>query len=298
MRRACTGCNSCRRSRTLAGASRPGEPSVSVKECCSGRPSRQQDFDDVRLNLRAAAGTNRALIRYIECSGLPSSAIRTRQDITRTGEPCSISRCTIIFSSHSPKSFSATTRTRPRHSPARAGAAGCAAAKPCSSAAPPSTAAGAAFGHGQILAIVAASLAGLALIVLLVNLTFDFDASARAHAASGAHLWGLRERYRSLLSDLHDGALGVDDARLRRDQLIDELRSHLRHDIGHRARGRLADTARASRRKRRCLAAAGAPQRVRTTKAETTRVLICCRQETRWLNPRIRTANASKSSGG
>lgn len=86
-------------------------------------------------------------------------------------------------------------------------------------------AAGAAFGQGQVLAIVAASMAGLALIVLLVNLTFDFDASARAHAASGAHLWGLRERYRSLLSDLHEGALSVSDARLRRDQLIDELRS-------------------------------------------------------------------------
>jgi len=85
--------------------------------------------------------------------------------------------------------------------------------------------AGAAFGHGQVLAAVAATMAGAALIVLLVNLTFDFDASARAHAASGAHLWELRERYRSLLSDLHDGALSVVEARLRRDRLIDELRA-------------------------------------------------------------------------
>jgi hypothetical protein len=84
---------------------------------------------------------------------------------------------------------------------------------------------GAAFGQGQPLAIAAASMAGAALIVLLVNLTFDFDASARTHASCGARLWGLRERYRSLLSDLHDGALGIDAARLRRDQLIDELRS-------------------------------------------------------------------------
>lgn len=86
-------------------------------------------------------------------------------------------------------------------------------------------AAGAAFGHGQVLAIVAASLAGVALIVLLVQLTFDFDASARAHAACSAHLWGVRERYRSLLSDLHDGALSVADARMRRDKLMDELRA-------------------------------------------------------------------------
>jgi hypothetical protein len=86
-------------------------------------------------------------------------------------------------------------------------------------------AAGAAYGHGQVLAIVAASMAGVALLVLLVQLTFDFDASARAHAACGAHLWGVRERYRSLLSDLHEGAIGVADARVRRDQLMDELRA-------------------------------------------------------------------------
>jgi hypothetical protein len=87
------------------------------------------------------------------------------------------------------------------------------------------TAAGAAFGHGQILATMAASFACIALIILLVDLTFDFDASARAHAMCSAHLWGLRERYRSLLSDLHDGALDIDDARLRRDRLMDELRA-------------------------------------------------------------------------
>ena len=85
-------------------------------------------------------------------------------------------------------------------------------------------AAGAAFGHGQILAIVAASLAGVALLVLLVSLTFDFDASARAHATHVTHLWGVRERYRSLLSDLHDGAVDVGEARLRRDRLMTELR--------------------------------------------------------------------------
>lgn len=83
----------------------------------------------------------------------------------------------------------------------------------------------AAFSHNRILMITAASLAGVALVVLLVNLTFDFDASARSHAASGAHLWGLRERYRSLLSDVHDGVLSISEARIRRDKLIDELRA-------------------------------------------------------------------------
>jgi hypothetical protein len=87
------------------------------------------------------------------------------------------------------------------------------------------SAAGAAFGHGQALAIVAASLACIALVILIVDLTFDFDASARAHAVCSAHLWGLRERYRSLLSDLHEGALNIDDARQSRDKLMDELRA-------------------------------------------------------------------------
>jgi hypothetical protein len=86
-------------------------------------------------------------------------------------------------------------------------------------------AAGAAFGHGQALATVAASLACIALVILIVELTFDFDASARAHAVCSAHLWGLRERYRSLLSDLHEGAISIDDARLSRDRLMDELRA-------------------------------------------------------------------------
>ena len=82
---------------------------------------------------------------------------------------------------------------------------------------------GAAFGRGHVFAIVAASLAGAALIVLLVHLTFDFETSAHAHAECSAHLWQIRERYRSLLSDLHDGVLDVAEARLRRDKLMGEL---------------------------------------------------------------------------
>ena len=71
----------------------------------------------------------------------------------------------------------------------------------------------------------AASLGCIALVILIVDLTFDFSASARAHAVCSAHLWGLRERYRSLLSDLHEGALSIADARLNRDKLMDELRA-------------------------------------------------------------------------
>ena len=84
---------------------------------------------------------------------------------------------------------------------------------------------GVAFGRGPRFAVTAAVLAALALIVLVVQLSFEVDASARAHADSSAQLWALRERYRSLLSDLHDGALTVAEARVRRDKLLDELRA-------------------------------------------------------------------------
>jgi SMODS and SLOG-associating 2TM effector domain family 4 len=83
---------------------------------------------------------------------------------------------------------------------------------------------GAGFGDGRAFAIVAAVLAGLALIILLVHLTFDFESSAQAHATCSTHLWQIRERYRALLSDLHDGVVEVAEARLRRDKLMDELR--------------------------------------------------------------------------
>ena len=83
---------------------------------------------------------------------------------------------------------------------------------------------GAASGDGRAFGVVAAVLAGAALIILLVHLTFDFEASAQAHATCSAHLWHIRERYRALLSDLHDGVLDVAEARLRRDKLMEELR--------------------------------------------------------------------------
>ncbi len=83
---------------------------------------------------------------------------------------------------------------------------------------------GSAFGDGRAFGIVAAVLAGSALIILLVHLTFDFESSAQSHATCSTHLWQIRERYRALLSDLHDGVVEVAEARLRRDKLMDELR--------------------------------------------------------------------------
>jgi hypothetical protein len=84
---------------------------------------------------------------------------------------------------------------------------------------------GVAFGRGNTFAIAAAVLAGLALLILIVQLSFEIDASARAHATLSARLWALRDRYRALLSDLHDGVVTVTEARLRRDKLLGDLRA-------------------------------------------------------------------------
>jgi len=86
-------------------------------------------------------------------------------------------------------------------------------------------ASGAAFGRGQAWAIAAACFGGAALLLLLINLTFDFESSAHAHTSCSTHLWSIRERYGSLLSDLREGAVDLQEARFRRDQLLDELRA-------------------------------------------------------------------------
>ena len=80
------------------------------------------------------------------------------------------------------------------------------------------------YGRGYVYLISAAGLAAVALVALLCHLTLDLDRSAQAHAACATRMWHLRERYRALLSDLHDGALGIDAVRRKRDDLIAELR--------------------------------------------------------------------------
>jgi hypothetical protein len=83
----------------------------------------------------------------------------------------------------------------------------------------------AASGASVRAAVVAAALAVLALATLILHLTFDLERSAQAHASCAARLWQIREQYRALLSDLADGAIGIDMTRQRRDELIGELQA-------------------------------------------------------------------------
>jgi hypothetical protein len=85
------------------------------------------------------------------------------------------------------------------------------------------TSLGAAFGHGYGYSIASAVFATLALIVLLVQVTWNLEASAQAHASCATALALLGERYRSVLSDLTDGAIDPVAARVRRDALMLEL---------------------------------------------------------------------------
>jgi SMODS and SLOG-associating 2TM effector domain family 4 len=85
------------------------------------------------------------------------------------------------------------------------------------------TATVAAFGRGNGYVIAAAILSGLALVALLMHLTFDVDGSADAHRTCATRLWRIQEQYRVLLSDLSDGVLDTDAGRLRRDALMNEL---------------------------------------------------------------------------
>jgi hypothetical protein len=62
---------------------------------------------------------------------------------------------------------------------------------------------------------------------MLLQLTFNIDASVRAHASSAARLWQIREQYTAVLSDLHDGAIDENAARQRRDALALEMHDFL-----------------------------------------------------------------------
>ena len=80
----------------------------------------------------------------------------------------------------------------------------------------------ASFGRGEVFSIVAATLAGTAMMLFILHIVLDYDGTARAHHISSARLWHLREQYRSLLADLKDGTIDQDAARARRDALMRE----------------------------------------------------------------------------
>jgi hypothetical protein len=83
----------------------------------------------------------------------------------------------------------------------------------------------AAFGQGHRFIVMGAVLSSLALLIFVLHVMFDLDSSARVHHACSTRLWHVREQYRALLSDLNDGAVAPDEARARRNALMDEVKA-------------------------------------------------------------------------
>ena len=82
---------------------------------------------------------------------------------------------------------------------------------------------------GRWYAIGAAALAVLALVTGVTYVVANFEPRIHAHRWSAAHLWLYGERYRALLSDLHDAAIGPDAARGRRDALMEDVQRVYEH---------------------------------------------------------------------
>jgi hypothetical protein len=85
------------------------------------------------------------------------------------------------------------------------------------------TAVAAASGRGHAYIIANAVMASMALLILLIHVTFDFESTARAHHVCSTRLWSIREQYRALLSDLNDQAIEPEAARTRRNTLMQEV---------------------------------------------------------------------------
>jgi conflict system pore-forming effector with SLATT domain len=85
------------------------------------------------------------------------------------------------------------------------------------------TAGAAAVTNNYAYAVASASLAGIAVVMLLAGLMMELDVSAQTHLVCAGRLWLIRERYRALMTDLVDGAIDLEGARQGRDLLMNDL---------------------------------------------------------------------------
>jgi hypothetical protein len=79
--------------------------------------------------------------------------------------------------------------------------------------------------------IVAAALAGLALLGYTIAISLDFEPRAYAHRACAAQLWVLCEKYRALLAEVHDGLIELPEVTRRRDDLMREVQIVYEHAL-------------------------------------------------------------------
>jgi len=74
-------------------------------------------------------------------------------------------------------------------------------------------------GTARAFSIVAAVMVGIAFVAYASYLALDFDPRVYAHRSCAARFWLLCEKYRALLTEIHDGVLQTEEVKDRRDAL-------------------------------------------------------------------------------
>jgi hypothetical protein len=83
--------------------------------------------------------------------------------------------------------------------------------------------------RGGALAIAAAVFGGLAFVAYAVQVAVDFERRVYAHRWSAAQMWLIGEKYRALLSEIHDGRIEGAAIGERRDALMREVHAVHEH---------------------------------------------------------------------
>jgi predicted DNA-binding protein YlxM (UPF0122 family) len=79
------------------------------------------------------------------------------------------------------------------------------------------------FGENNVAGIIAATLSAILFGLNAYTKDYDLGEIAQKHTQSANSLWDIRERYLSLITDIHSELLSVEQIRKRRDELQEEL---------------------------------------------------------------------------
>ena len=81
------------------------------------------------------------------------------------------------------------------------------------------------FGNNQAGTIVAVILSTALLTLNTYTKDYDLGAVAQKHVETATRLWNIRESFLSLLTDLSEGYISIEEARIKRDELQEALAS-------------------------------------------------------------------------
>lgn len=81
------------------------------------------------------------------------------------------------------------------------------------------------FGKNELIGIISAVISTILLALNTFTKNYDLGGAAQKHAASASHLWNVREKYLSLLTDIRSSSITIEEIRKRRDDLQEQLYS-------------------------------------------------------------------------